>query len=86
MIGAILIINEYSRLCRLLWVTAYVLEAVRFFKDAAQEKQIMLSLVELTEAEKWWILCAQGTLTGDKRFKQLQKQLNLFVDDGGIWQ
>ena len=45
----------------------------------------MLSLAELTEAEKWWILCAQGTLTDDKSFKQLQKQLNLLVDDNGIW-
>ena len=28
----------------------------------------MLSLDELTEAEKWWILCAQGTLTDNKSF------------------
>ena len=70
-VAAILNINKYSMLYRLLHVTAYVLKAVKLFKGAAQHGQVMLSPAELTEAEKWWILCAQGTLTDDKKFKQL---------------
>ena len=54
-VGAILNTNKYSTVCRPLRVTAYVFKAVRFFKDAAQEKQVILSLAEVTEAEKWWI-------------------------------
>ena len=77
-VGAILNINKYGTLCRLLLVTAHALKAVRFFRNVAQEKEVMLSLPELIEAEKFWILCAQGMLADHKSFKQLQKQLNLF--------
>ena len=80
-IGAILNIKEYSTLCCLVRVMAYVLKAVNLFKGTAQQRQLTLSPAETREAKKLRILCAQGTLIHDKNFKHLQKQLNLFFDN-----
>ena len=73
-IGAILNINGYTTQNHLLCVTACVLKEVKFFNDAAKQREIMLSPAGLTETEKWKILCAQGTLTDDKNIKHLPEQ------------
>ena len=61
-------------------VTAYVLRAAKILKD--KENHSPLSTEELSQAERKW---SQRDMEHDSSFKSLKFQLNLFLDDAGLW-
>ena len=84
----VLCIKEYSNLCRLIKVLAYVLRAVKLFKGVSlqlRNKSLTLIPAELASAEKLLITHTQSTLVVDRNFPSLKKQLDLFVDGHGLW-
>lgn len=84
----VLCIKEYSNLCRLIKVLAYVLRAIKLFNYARlqlRNKSLTLIPAELASAEKLLITHIQNTLVIDRNFPSLKKQLDLFVDDHGLW-
>ena len=83
-IGEIMKLQDYSNLSHLRRVTAYVLRAVKMFK-ASFFPSNQLTAEELGDAERLWITHAQLQLIQEKHFSTWQKQLDLFVDDKGLW-
>ena len=79
--------RDYSTVSRLLKVTAYVLRAVKIFKarSSAFTYSAILTNEELADAQRLWVTHAQAQLTGEKCFSTWQKQLDLFIDDKGLW-
>ena len=49
-------------------------------------ESLVLTPSELAIAEKLLITHAQRTLVSDRNFSSFRKQLDLFVDDQGLWQ
>lgn len=83
----VLCIKEYSNLCRLIKVLAYVLRAIKLFKGVSLQlhnKSLTLIPAELASAEKLLITHAQSPLVIDRNFPSLKKQLDLFVDGQGL--
>ena len=80
--------SEYSKLNRLLRVTAYVIRAVSVLKSRVKKIERVaspeLSAEEIVEAESLWVLAAQTSLTEDKLFDMWKKQFGLFLA-GRIW-
>ena len=72
---------------RLLRTTAYVLRAVRRFKNSSSthNHSTALNSEELADAERLWIVHAQVQLNRAKGFSTWQRQLDLFVDCKGLW-
>ena len=85
-IGDLLKCEKFSSFRRLVRVTAYVMRAVKLFKNRMVAKgTTSLSTEELTDAELKWIKDAQVTLSHEKLFQSLKSQLNLFLDENGLW-
>lgn len=79
--------RNYSTLSRLLRVMAYVVRSVKRFKAGSTAPTCCTTLTteELSDSERQWITYVQVHLTQEKSFSTWQKQLNLFVDDKGLW-
>ena len=86
-IGEIMNLQDYSDFTRLRRVTAYVLRAVKRFKNGSSSPTNSSSPTaeELGDAERLWITHAQTQLIQAKHFSTWQKQLDLFIDDKGLW-
>lgn len=86
-IGDIMRCEEFSEWQRLIRVTAYVVRAVKRFKarkDASNSTSV-LTPHEIAHAELLWIYQAQKEMALQKDFGTLSSQLNLFLDDKGLW-
>ena len=66
-------------------MTAYVVRAVRRFKNNREEVPASLTPEELAHAETLWIKSAKRQLVSQKDFNAQQKQFNLFTDEKMIW-
>ena len=66
-------------------MTAYVVKAVRRFKNNREEVPANLTPEELAHAKTLWIKSAQWQLVSQKDFSTQQKQFNLFPDKKMIW-
>ena len=79
---------EYSKLSRLLRVTAYVIRTVSVLKSRVKKIERVaspeLSAEEIAEVESLWVIAAQTSLTEDKLFDMWKKQFGLFLDER-IW-
>ena len=58
----------------------YVLRAVKLFKRSVVCPEKLLSLEELVEAERLWIVDIQVQLKSERNFNKWQKQFDLFPD------
>jgi hypothetical protein len=85
-IGDVIDSERFSSFRRLVRVTAYVLRAMKLFKNKADSKSSdSLSIEELADAERRWIQDSQGHQEREKSFDSLKSQLNLFSDKDGLW-
>ena len=86
-IGDIMCCEEFSEWQRLIRVTAYVVRAVKRFKARKDALSFPSKLTphEIAHAELLWIYQAQKELVLQKDFDTVSSQLNLFLDDKGIW-
>ena len=85
-IGELIECARFSSFSRLVRVTAYVLRAVETFKSKrASQGSSPLSTEELADAECRWIEDSQMTLNCEDSFDSLRLQLNLFLDENGLW-
>ena len=85
-IGELIECVRFSSFRRLVRVTAYVLRAVETFKSKrASQGCSPLSTEELAEAECRWIVDSQMILNCEDSFDSLRLQLNLFLDENGLW-
>ena len=78
-------VNQYSKLGKLLRVTAYVLRFIRNVKDKEKGSELShgrLSVSEVRQAEKHWIRQIQTTLRYDGTFGKIASQLNIVEMDG----
>ena len=88
--GLSCIINckDFSKLSRLLQVTAYVIRIVRVLRCKIKKMEVVaspeLNAAEIAEAETLWVTVAQAILSKDKSFDMWKKQFGLFLD-GRIW-
>lgn len=80
--------ESFSRLQRLLRVTAYVIRFVNTLKGKVKKERVVLALelttAEVSNAEKCWIIESQRHLKEDAAFPTWEKQFNLFLD-AGVW-
>ena len=86
-IGDIMCCEEFSEWQRLIRVTAYVVRAVKRFKARKDVLSFPSTLTprENAHAELFWIYQAQKELVLQRDFDTVSSQLNLFLDDKGIW-
>ena len=85
-IGDLVRCERFSSFRKLVRVTAYVMRAVRMFKNKrASQCRGPLSTEEHSEADRRWIKDSQGSLEQEKSFESLKSQLNLFLDESGLW-
>eukprot|EP00731_Ephydatia_muelleri_P014947 Em0008g667a len=86
-IGDIMCCEEFSEWQRLIRVTAYVVRAVKRFKARKDALSFPSTLTphEIAHAELLWIYQAQKELVLQRDFDTVSSQLNLFLDDKGIW-
>ena len=85
-IGDLINCEEFSSYRRLVRVTAYVVRAVEIFKSKrSYQNSGPLSPKELADAEQRWIEDSQGDLNNENSFDSLRYQLNLFLDEDGLW-
>ena len=80
--GKVIDCGRFSSFRRLVRVTAYLLRAVKCFKEKKACTAGPLSAEELLEAECHWIKDCQVCVGTDK---SLKAQLNLFLDEKGLW-
>ena len=84
LIGNIIDIKRYNDYLKLLRVTGYVL---RFVNNLKSKSSLVLSkyltVTEISEAKRLWIVDNQGELKGDK-FNDLKVSLNLQHDKNGL--
>jgi hypothetical protein len=73
----------FSTTHRLYRVTAYVLKFLRILRKEVQSPE--LTVQDLTEAERMWILESQSSMMEDKNFPMWKVQFGLFKDDDQIW-
>ena len=64
-------------------MTAYVLKFVRILKGRSETPQ--LTVDDLSEAERRWIIDCQSTLEEDPKFPTWKMQFGLFKDDNQVW-
>ena len=82
-INQIIDVNRYSKIGKLLRVTAYVLRFIRNVKDKKSElSHGRLSVSEIRQAEKHWIRQIQKSLRNDGNFGKIASQLNIVEMDG----
>ena len=84
-INQIIDVNKYSKLGKLLRVTAYVLRFIRNVKDKKSGSELShgrLSVSEIRQAEKHWIRQTQKTLRNDRNFGKIASQLNIVEMEG----
>jgi hypothetical protein len=79
-LSEIIATDRYSSLTKLLWVTAYVLQAIDKFNHRANE-----ALPYYLRAETLWIKEVQSVMASDGKMDEWKKQLGLFLDGNGIW-
>ena len=85
-VGELIECERFNSFRRLVRVTAYVVRVVRMFKSKkASQSSSPLSAEELSNAECRWIEDSQGNLEHEKLFDSLKSQLNLFLDENGLW-
>ena len=86
-IANIIDIRRYSVYSQLISVTGYVLQFVERILLSVRGNTGMSKefIVLRNEAEVMWIKEVQKELVKDKNFKQLKVQLQLFLDDKGVW-
>ena len=84
----VIVCEDYDNLTRLLHVTAYVLRFIRLLKDKDKDRSTpshqLLTLEEITEAERLWIIQSQLQLASDGHFDEWRKQFDLFRDEKEI--
>jgi len=87
-IGKVINCTQFSSLCRLLRVTAYVMRFYRLLKAKVQGLSAGLSAEpsasEIEAAETLWVKEAQLCLREDDHFKTWEHQFGLFLMDG-VW-
>ena len=80
--------ENFSRLQRLLRVTAYMLRFIDTLKGRIKKINVTqipeLTAAELGRAEKLWIIESQKCVKEDQNFPTWQKQFGLFLDEG-VW-
>ena len=84
-IGDLIQCERFSSFRRMVRVTAYVMRAVKIFKGRIRQSSGPLLTEELSDAERRWIIDSQRNLERDKSFDSLKSQLNLFLDENGLW-
>jgi len=83
--------EDYSTLSQVLRVTAWMLRIVKVLKCKATIKTTTesvapsLSVEEISEAERQWILESQLLLERGKKLDSWRKQLGAFLNAVGIW-
>ena len=89
--GQVMRCEDYSTLSRLLRVTAWMLRIVKVLKCKTTIKTTTdsvapsLSVEEISEAERQWILESQLLLEKDKKLDSWRKQLGAFLEAAGMW-
>ncbi|XP_065052637.1 uncharacterized protein LOC135681915, partial [Rhopilema esculentum] len=79
-------INKYSKLGKLLRVTAYVQRFISNLKNRLAKKEVNVGRLEVDDIEKAemeWIKSAQKTLQSNSDYQKYKNQLGI-VDEGGI--
>ena len=80
--------ENYSSLDRLFSVTSLVLKFCKILLSKIRPRSQASNhghCSKGTTAEEFWLLECQKKVIADKKFKQWQKQLDLFVDEKGLW-
>ena len=81
--------EKYSKLSRLLRVTAYVFRLVQIMKSKINGQNVVmpaeLTSVETAKADFCWLLTVQQALVKDKAFSMWRKQFGLYLDDENLW-
>ena len=79
--------EDYYSMLHLRRVTAYVLQAVQALKTLKEQKdrKVAQTAKELCSAETMWIAEAQLSLIKDQNLGQWKRQLDLFLDQAGLW-
>ena len=80
--------ENYSSLDRLFSVTSLVLKFCKILLSKIRPQPQASNhghCSKGTTAEELWLLECQKKVIADKKFKQWQKQLDLFVDEKGLW-
>ncbi len=76
--------EDFSSLDRLLAVTAAVVKFSKLLLSRVRPES-EVSYAETLKAEDLWLLETQRMVVSDQKFKQWQKQLDLFADEKGLW-
>ena len=79
-ISSIINPEKFSRLKRLLRVTAYVKRFIYNARNPTKKKFGDLEIEDVREAEKLWVKDMQGTLIKDKNFDKLEAQFKIYED------
>ena len=74
--------KRYCTAQRLYRITAYILKFISMLRKRAQSPE--LTIQDIAEAERLWILDCQSTLVKDKNFPMWETQFNLLKDDSQI--
>lgn len=81
--------ENFSSLQQLLRVTAYVVRFVKVLKCKIKTLEELpnqeLTATDIVKAEVLWMKEAQGVLTEDKEFDVWKKQLDLFLNEDGLY-
>ena len=88
--SSIIDIQRYSSFGKLILVTAYVLKFIEVLKvrvivSQSASKTVKEVTILMDEAESIWIKQVQRQLVEDKNFQKWKAQLQLFIDEVGIW-
>ena len=81
-IGQLLSCGNFSSLYRLLRVTALVLKFVRLLRHRARPAD---SHSDIDQARLYWLKDAQSQLHQNAKFPMWKRQLDLFIDESGLW-
>ena len=82
-IGRPINIERFSTSHKLYRTTAYVLKFVRLLRREVASAE--LTLANLSEVERLWIIDAQSSMAQDQTFPKWKAQFSLFQDDHQIW-
>ena len=81
--------KNFSRLSRLLRVTAYVIRFIRILRSKIRGGEMLVSSElnagDMAEAESLWVREAQRFLMKSEHFDVWKKQFGLFLDDSKLW-
>ena len=75
-------VERFSSYLKLLRVTAFVLRFINNTKKGVQKMCGVITSKEIDSTEMLWIKSEQNFIRLDPQFKNLEKQLSLFSDDG----